>query len=344
LIQPDFQLRPFTDCLPIWQHLLAGSAGATLYHRISWIELVFRSYHLPIWMASLRRDGVVVSGCILARSRNPFTSRLVSLPFSDNCPPLMLDGETPQPLLDVLAAQSSPATAYEIRGGSAAAWPWHTVECFVTWRLDLTGSLSSMESALDANFRRNLRRASQQDVKIERGNGTDFARRFYALQLAARRHLGLPPQPRRFFELMQEIFAPEGNLEIWIAGQDGRDLAGAVFIRDGGIIYYKWGARRPGAPSSANHLLFWNAIEEFTTSATACDLGRTDVRNAGLMRFKKALGATAIPLPYSYYPHAPGRVSSEVLTGSRKILAGIWKRLPIPLTEVLGGSLYGFLA
>jgi Acetyltransferase (GNAT) domain len=338
----QFCLRPFSDGGLIWQQLLARDPAATLYHRDAWIDLVFRSYRLPIWLATLHRDGAVVSGCILARSKNPFAQSFVSLPFSDNCAPLAVEGEGPEALLDALTAQASPGTAYEIRGVSAGA-PWHTVECFVRWRLDFDRSLAGIERRLDVNFRRNLRRAAQQGISVDRGSGPDYIERFYAMQLVSRRRFGLPPQPRSFFNLVQTIFGPGGNLDIWIARQGGEDLAGAVFIREGDLIHYKWGARRQKEESGANHLLFWNAIEAFAGCTRACELGRTDVRNRGLMRFKKALGATAVALPYSYYPRAPGQISPEVLTGARKLLAGIWKRLPISATEMLGRVIYGFL-
>jgi len=339
-----FDLRLLREVSLVWQRLLAEAPGTTLYHRQSWIELIVRAYHLPIWLATLRRNETVVSGCLLARSKNPVAPRFVSLPFSDNCPILALDSEAADALLDALIAHPSFGTACEIRGVSAVP-PWHTVECFVSWRLNFDRPLSCIERGLDTNFRRNLRRATQQTIKIDRGNGTDYVKRFYAMQLQGRRRLGLPPQPWRFFKLAQEIFAPRGDLDVWIARQGGEDLAAAVFLRDGDCIHYKWGARGDhGAQSSANHLLFWSAIEDFAGRASALDLGRTDVRNDGLMRFKKALGATASPLPYSYYPRVPAQASSEVLTGTRRLVARIWRKLPISATEMLGQAIYGLLA
>jgi hypothetical protein len=33
-----------------------------------------------------------------------------------------------------------------------------------------------------------------------------------------------------------------------------------------------------------------------------------------------------------------------VLTGARKLMAGVWRKLPIPAARVLGGIAYRFLA
>jgi hypothetical protein len=128
-----------------------------------------------------------------------------------------------------------------------------------------------------------------------------------------------------------------------MASDNGEDVASAVFLGDGDVIHYKWGARRLNHRSNANHLLFWNAIEEFAPRARSMDLGRADTRNQGLMRFKAELGATLSPLPTSYYPRAPRHVSAEVLTGGRAILAAILSRMPVFATKIAGRVAYRYL-
>src|SRR5260370_21420944 len=173
-------------------------------------------------------------------------------------------------------------------------------------------------------------------MRMGGGRGVGDFQRLYGMQLESRRRLGLPPQPWRFFKLAWETFAADGNFEVWTARENGEDVASAIFIRDGDVVYFKWGARRLNYRSNANHLLLWNAIEEFAARARTLDLGRADVRNEGLMRFKAELGATASPLPCSFYPRAPSQVSAEVLTGTRALMARIWSRLPIFATRVAG--------
>jgi hypothetical protein len=335
------RLRPFDEDRTVWQELLKKLPDATLYHRDPWVKLLAHAYGLSLWLATLYQDGRIVAGSVFARA--PLSGRFVSLPFSDTCPPLAVEPEAAQWLLKALITQAPPHRAYEVRGIAAAA-PWETVKCFVEWRLNLDRPLVQIESALALNFRRNLRRALRQPVRIERGSCVNLLERFYAMQLESRRRLGLPPQSWRFFKLTREIFAAEGNFEVWIASENGKDVASTVFLRDGDVVHYKWGARRTSSHSAANHLLFWNAIEEFAPGTRILHLGRTDVRNQGLMRFKKELGASANPLPSAFYPRAPRQVSSEALTGAFAIAARIWRRLPIFATEVGGRVVYRFLA
>ncbi len=334
-------LRPLSENRALWQSLLTTFPGATLYHRDAWLDLLERAYGLSMWLAALEREGRVVAASVFARSHNPFVRRFVSLPFSDSCAPLAQDGEAARGLLDALVSQARPAAAYEIRGVEGGA-PWKQVNCFVNWRLELQRPLASIERGLSLNFRRNLRRV-QPAIMIERGTEIAHLKRFYAVQLECRRRFGLPPQPWRFFELARELFGPE-NFNVWLASEGGQDVAGAIFVRDGEVIHFKWSARRPACRSSANHSLLWNAIEEFASHARVLDLGRADVRNQGLMRFKRGLGAAAAALPYSFFPMAPHQVSPEVLTGPYRVFAMLWRRLPIFATRALGRVLYPFLA
>ena len=335
----ELRLEPYAETS--WHQLSQALPGATLYHRDRWIKLLARAYALSPRLATLYQRNMVVAAGVFARA--PLSGRFISLPFSDSCPPLCRWPQAGPDLLQALVSQAPARRAYEVRG-LAGQPPWQTVECFVNWSLDLDRPLAHIERTLAGNFRRNLRQASRLSIAIERGSSTELLERFYAMQLESRRRLGLPPQPWRFFELAREIFAPSGDLEVWIARERGRDMASAVFLRDGDLMHYKWGARRSTRPSLANHLLFWSVIEEIAPRARILDLGRTDVRNQGLMRFKRELGASATALPSAFYPRAPRQISSESLNGAFALAARIWRRLPIFATALGGRILYRFLA
>ena len=338
-----FYLESFRQDKLKWEWLIGNAPGVSLYHRLPWIELLSRAYGFSFSLAYVSKDGIPLAGCLLARTKYPFGRRFVSLPFSDACAPLALNGEAADELLAALTVQGPAKAAYEIRGVKGP-WPWHTIDCFANWTLELGHPLRMLERGLAVNFRRNVKRALERNIRIERGSGLSYLRRFYKLQLESRRRQGVPPQPWRFFKLLHEIFAPPGNLDVWIALEDEEDVACIVFLIDENLVHYKWGARRADRQACANHLLFWTAIEEFARWKGVVDLGRTDVRNHGLMRFKKELGAQLSPTPFSFYPQLPGQISSEVVTGKRRVAAEILRRLPIFVTRTLGEAAYGFFA
>jgi len=339
----EFQWQLLDEDKPKWDQLIAICPRSLIYHHRLWIELLARAYGLCFWLASINGGGEALAGCVFACGKSRFKPRFISLPFSDECAPLALNREVSDELLAALTLHSPPNATYEIRGVKAE-WPWHTVECFANWTLELNRPLAVLERGLATNFRRSVKRASQGNIKIDRGQDLSYLSRFYRLQLESRRRHGLPAQPWRFFKLLHEIFSPSGSLEVWIAQENGCDQASAVFLIDGDAVHYKWGARSADRQSYANHLLFWKAIEHFAARGCMLDLGRTDVRNHGLMRFKQELGANLSPVPFSFYPHAPSQISAEVLTGKRRVAAEILRRMPILATRLLGEAAYRFFA
>ncbi len=338
----ELRIEPLSEALPRWRNLLAMMPGATLYHREPWLRALERAYRLKLSVATLSAGRDIVAGCVFARSALPFGSRMVSLPFSDLCPPLCADDEARELLLDKLA-ERPPAPRLEIRGVEGSA-RWQSAGCFNHWALDLSRPAASVTREMSRNLRSNAKRAAACGVMVEKGSSPEHVRRFYRLQLETRRRLGVPPQPLGFFMAVHDEFAPEGNVELWFAVSAGCDVAALFVLRDGAALHCKWSARGANGIQGATHLLNIALVEEYAGRASILDLGRTDTRNEGLVRFKKELGARPLALPYAYFPKAPHNRSSEVMGPLGRAVSRLWRHLPEPLTRVVGASLYRFFA
>jgi hypothetical protein len=339
-----FAVQPFALAQETWRRALATLPGSTLYHRPRWLSVLSRSYGLRLWLAVLERDAELLAACVLAQSRKPFgTGRFIALPFSDSCPPLARDGDAMDEMLRQMALDETLGRGCEVRGVGAPR-PWQTSNFFAIWTLELARPMAEIERHYGRGVRRKLRQAGEAGVTIESGADAALVKRFHTLQVETRLRLGLPAQPLRFFKLIHEIFGATGDMEVWIASHRGRDLAGSFLLREGDCVHYKWSARRLLEPSSANHLLTHATIEHLAGRARLVDLGRCDVRNSGLSRFKREWGAEPHPLPYSFFPLAPSHVSSEVLSGPRRAMSNLWRHLPVPAARILGSALYGYFA
>jgi len=332
-------MRPFGLVRPLWRELQATFPGAGLYHSDAWLDLLSRAYQLDLRLATIGDGASVRAGCMLARSRSPFALNYTALPLSDSCAPLAADATAGEALLQSLSRTRPGRVSYEIRGVNPPP-PWRTIECFAEWELDLTRSAVVIYPKLSSNFRRNLRKAAQSRMRIERGAGPDYIERFYELYIESRSRHGVPPQPLRFFRLVREIFSSTNDFEVWLASCGGEDVAGLVLLRYRDQLHYKWGARRVKAPPGINHAIHWSVIEEFAGKVNIYNLGRCDLRNEGLVRFKEGLGGRQKLLPYAFLPKAPQQVSWEVPIGLRGSISKLWRRLPLPVTRVLGGVLY----
>lgn len=341
-VRDGLTMAPWAEASPLWRSALTQLPGATFYHCERWIEVLRSISSFDLQVATLHSGCELRAAGVLARSRGLFSARIVSLPFSDCAQPLALDEEARGDFLRALAA-SNPHASIEIRG-AAGPESWKNIGCFEHWTLAMDRSLAEIAAGFSRTVRGGIKRARRDNVRVDRGSSVEHLARFFKLQLETRRRLGVPPQPFSFFAAVREKFARGGDCEIWFATLEGRDLAGAVLLRNDEQLCYKWAARAEHSHQGANHLLVASMIEEHAGKVRSLDLGRCDTRNQGLARSKADLGCVGRALPYAFYPKAPRHVSSEVLDGSAKILSGVWKWLPLPITRVLGAALYRYMA
>jgi hypothetical protein len=339
--EPELKIVPLEQARTEWDALTGSHPEATLYHRGPWLEVLRRAFGVRPSVAIRGDSDSTRAACLLAQG-NPIRRSLISLPFSDFCPPLAVNDSARESLLSGLAAiQNQPRL--EMRG-VAGNYPWNVLYHFQRWTLDLARPFPAIEKAADRETRRHLRRAREAGVSVECSRDAEAMDFFFNLQLESRRRLGVPSQPLKFFRTVYEVFAKLDSIEVWFALHQGKRIAAVVVLRDGNDLHAKWSARAAGMPDGASHMIFMAIAEHHAQHATSLDFGRTDSRNRGLSRFKRELGAAATDLPYSYFPQMPNVTSAENLTGVWQTASRVWRNLPLPVTRVLNNVTYRYLA
>jgi Acetyltransferase (GNAT) domain len=339
--EPELEIVPLERARAEWGALAESHPEATLYHRGPWLEVLQRAFGVRPSVAIIGDSSTTRAACLLAQG-NPIRRKLISLPFSDFCPPLAVNDSARESLLSQLAVVRN-RPRLEIRG-AAGNYPWNVHYHFQRWTLDLSRPFAAIELAADREVRRHLRRAREAGVTVECACDAEAMDYFAGLQLESRRRLGVPSQPLKFFRTVHEVFAKLDSIEVWFAIHRGKRIASVVVLRDGNDLHAKWSARVTGSPDGASHLIFMAIAEYHAKNANSLDFGRTDSRNRGLSRFKRELGATATDLPYSYFPQMPTVTSAENLTGVWQTASRIWRKLPLGVSRVLNNVTYRYLA
>jgi hypothetical protein len=340
--EPELKILPLEQVRAEWDALTGSHPEATLYHRAPWLEVLQRAFGVRPSVAIIQDSDSIRAACLLAPSANPIRRSLISMPFSDFCPPLAVNDSARESLLSKLAVIRN-RPRLEIRG-AVGNYPWHVLYHFQRWTLDLARPFQAIEKAADRETRRHLRRAREAGVSVECARGAEAMDCFFALQLESRRRLGVPSQPLKFFRTVHEVFARLDSIEVWFALHQGKRIAAVVMLRDGNELHAKWSARVAGSPDGSSHLIFMAIAEHHAQRASSLDFGRTDSRNRGLSRFKRELGASATDLPYSYFPQMPTVTSAENLTGVWQTASRVWRNLPLPVARVLNNVTYRYLA
>ena len=297
-----------------------------------------------------RPDEELENALIFGRVESWLTGRrLVSLPFSDHCEPLVDQQQDLQALIAAVEdeTRSEKWRYFEIRPLTpmAIATTLHTTTTHYTFHeLDLQSDLETIFQNLHKDsIQRKIRRAEREKLSYEEGRSEPLLNDFYRLLELTRRRHHLPPQPKKWFQNLVSCFGEA--MKIRIARKDGRAVAAMLTVRHKDTLIYKYG----GSDTRYNklggmHLLYWASIQDAKASGMRYfDLGRTDADQLGLITFKKRWGAKESLLTYSRYALSDDiRHTFDSASAKAKSVhtRGLLAYLPGRLVSLLGRALY----
>lgn len=328
-----------------WDAFLETRPDATVFHTSAWCRVLTDTYNYePAYVVARDESGVITGGVPLMVVDSWLTSRrLVGLPFSDVCHPLLPATGAEELLIAVREqAEELKAKSVELRGLSHQRMPdagFSNGTVFFQHIVDLD---PGMESRVQSSARRAIRKAQNEGVTVRQSARADDMRRFYDLMVLTRRKHGLLPQPRRFFESIQRHFMETGLGQLLLAELNGKVIAGDLLLRWGYQLVYKFNASdsrflavRP------NNLLLWQAMHlGRDEGCRTLDLGRCEEDNEGLRRFKLLWGSREEQLPYYHYPEDGGSASVLSSRSARTALQLFVRFSPGPVLRAAGSVLY----
>lgn len=310
---PVYKVDPLSD--PRWQEFLSAHPRASVFHTPAWLEALRRTYsYEPVVFTTCPPGAELTNGLVLCRVDSWLTGRrLVSVPFSDHCEPLVQDEAQLHCLVSASKRELnvSGSKYFELRPvapPSGVSTYLQEAEAFCLHRLDLTPGLDQLFHGLHKDcVQRKIRRAERAGLTCLEGPPEMQLRDFYRLVLLTRRRQNMPPQPFAWFRNLVECMTDK--LRILLALDHGRAVAGVLTLRHNRVLFYKYGCSdKRFANLGGVHLLLWKVIQDAKNAGLVeFDLGRTDLDNAGLLRFKDRWGARRSLLQYLRYPHSRAR-------------------------------------
>ena len=331
---------PISD--PRWNAFIERDPRAAIFHAPGWLQSLRETYgYRPVVHTTARPWQSLTNGVVFCQVKSWFTgNRLVSLPFSDHCEPLVGADEDPGEFANL--DSSNPWQYVELRpvgaipAANASPQGFRQTEKFWLHRLDLSPTAAQIFSHLHNDcIRRKIRKAEREHVVCEEGNTPALLDNFYRLLLRTRRRHRLPPQPKTWFRNLAKFLA--GNIKIRVASKGGQPVASIITFSYNNRLFYKYGSsderyHRLGGMQ----LLLWRAIEDAKEkNYSEFDLGRCEWDNTGLRIFKDRWGASRSPL--TYWRYQPGKS----FFGHEHRMARKFLRLcPSALLQAAGRSFY----
>ena len=337
---------------PAWDEFVAQQAEGSVFHGAAWARVLVETYNYqPRYYVLADASGDILAAVPLLLVSSRLTGRrLVGLPFSDLCPPLVRDGCDASALLEAIRgdAQGDRLSYVEMRGSSPlplGQWGFQEASCFTRHVIALDKSLERLEAEFHSSARRGMKKAVREGVSVHSATSPEDLRRFYRLYVTTRRKHGVVPAPFRFFEKIQTHLLAAGSGCLLMAEWQDRLVAADLLLWDGRRLFYKFNVSDPQfLEQRPNNLLMWEAIRlGRELGCSAFDLGRSEADNEGLHRFKSLWASEASPLPYYYYPAVKGFATEDGKGIKRLLMAAAVRFTPPPLLAPAGALLYRHL-
>jgi CelD/BcsL family acetyltransferase involved in cellulose biosynthesis len=310
------EIDPIRD--PRWNEFVERHPRSSIFHSPKWLLALQGAYgYVPLVVSTSPPSEKLENAVLYCEVKSWLTGRrLVSLPFSDHCEPLVNDGIELDCLLSHLKHRVDKYKWSYVEIRPVAEAPGVTTEfersvAYYLHRIDLRKDLSELFRGFHKDcVQRKIRRAEKESLDYEEGSSGALLEKFYRLLLITRRRQHLPPQPRQWFRQLIDKLGQ--NLKIRVVSKNGLPVASIVTILHKNTMTYKYGC------SDTRHhklggtaLLFWKAIEEAkNVDCVSFDLGRSSMDNEGLIAFKEHWGASRTAMNYWRYPHKPNQAPS----------------------------------
>jgi len=331
-----------------WDTLIQRFKQATFFHSSAWLQVLNETYGFkPIAFAApnLKAPTSII---VLMEVKSWLTGkRGVSLPFSDNCPPLYSDIKDCSDLYpNVIQYANDRKWKYlEIRDTHRELNNDQHSLSYFTHTLNIQKDQNNLFEELTSSNRRAIRKAEKAGIKITRSNRLEDLKTFHDLLCLTRKRHGLPPQPWKFFRNLFKETISKGNGILFLGETDSKPIAGALFLIFNKTATYKFGASdKRFQDTRANNLVMWEAIKTLRLNGfERLDFGRTSHSNKGLRKFKQQWNPDESMITYDRLNLSTLRIDKES-DNTQGWFNCIFRSLPTPISKAAGNILYRHVA
>jgi FemAB-related protein (PEP-CTERM system-associated) len=325
-----------------WLTYLGREDAADICHHPAWGNILAETFGLKTYLVVHRTKGTIQGGLPLCLCDQPFTGRaMISMPFLNYGGLLASDQKVKKTILNkcrqLINKKGIDYMELRHNGSGIGELADRTIRNRISFSLNLNRSPEAIFESFKKQLRTRIRKAAKQDLTLYQGK--DRLTHFYDTFVQAMKEHGTPVLPKRFFAAVLK-YLPD-NAEIMIAYKDNRPIGGKMYLKFKDKLTMTWGCF-PNRYKHllANYLLTWSLIEQFANGPVqTLDFGRSP-KNSGGYAYKSNWGPDEIPISTDYIAANPNKIPNLRPENIKfKIPILIWKKMPLPLTKLIGPRL-----
>lgn len=327
-----------------WDEFVLRSQNGTFFHLTGWKDVVRKTFGFePKYLVARVPDRIRGILPLFRVPLLPFGECLISVPFAVYGGICAEDAEISQQLLDasVELLSRSGGKYIELRHVKGIELSLVKKDLYSTFRRPIFSTVEANMAAIPRKQRAEIRNGQKNGLASKIG-GEEFLEGFYDIYAHSVRNLGSPVFPKSLFRNLLEIFGEQCKImTVW---HQGRMVSGvmAFFFRDQVMPYYG-GSLKECFSLSVNDLMYWDLMcYALGAGYKVFDFGRSK-KGTGSYRYKEHWGFQAEALEYQYY--MTGGMEMPNVSPSNPMYAtaiSIWKKMPLPLTKIIGPALSRF--
>jgi FemAB-related protein (PEP-CTERM system-associated) len=324
---------------PYGQPLLARHGHAAMYCDPGIVEALSRGLGQAAYVIEARAGDEVVGVLPLIFMKGFLFGRfLVSLPYASWAGAVADSEEINHRLIDraVELTNEVDADFMELRHLHLNRHP-DLVEGLtdkVLMRLALSRDPGDNWKLLKSEVRTQIRKAMKNDLDLCWG-GRELLDDFYSVFSHNMRDLGTPVYAKGLFRSILDL-NPD-RAELGIVRMHGAPIAACLAVHGPGLTEIPSAATvRAHRGTAANSLLYWRAIERAIERGQAVfDFGRSTPGSSTFI-FKRKWGAEPVRVVWQYHLRRGDTQAMRPENQKFELAIRLWRRLPLPVTRILG--------
>ena len=319
-----------------WDSFVQTTPDATFFHQSGWKEVIEKAFDHKTYFLYVENNGEIKGILPLVHVKSLlFGNTLVSTAFcvyggivaNDDSTALELDKEACR------LAEELGVDCLEMRNRVQTTPERPYKELYVTFRKELDADVEKNMLAIPRKQRAMVRKGIEAGLTSSIDTGVDRLHRAYSESV---RNLGTPVFSKKYFQILKDVFGDQ--CEVLSIELNGQLIASVMsFYYKDEVLPYYGGGTDLARDVKGNDFMYWEVMRRAVEKGVKIfDYGRSKI-GTGSYSFKKNWGFTPEPLFYEFHlVKADSLPDINPLNPKYRIFIAAWKRLPLPISQMVG--------
>ncbi len=320
-----------------WDDFVRARPEGTFFHLSGWKRVVEKAFGHKTHYLMARRGGEIAGVLPLTHVKSRlFGNSLISNAFCVQGGILARDEDAKRALEAeaIRIGTRDKVDCVEFRSTQPAHPDWlQKAGLYVTFRRPIHPQAEANLKAIPRKQRAMVRKGISNGLVSTCDSDIGRVHDVYAHSV---RNLGTPVFPRRYFELLKEEFGEACDVVTVLHGRKAVASVLNFYFRDEVLPYYGGGLTE-ARDLAANDFMYWEVMRRASERGYKIfDFGRSKV-GTGAYKFKSYWGFEPTPLTYEYRLIQADTIPDvNPLNPKFRAFIALWRRLPVPLTKLVG--------